>query len=53
MVITMTRNFRIDADAARNGCRVAAADIAFPGIGRLRQDGGGRVLAPANHFAGS
>jgi glyoxylase-like metal-dependent hydrolase (beta-lactamase superfamily II) len=36
------------ADAAEKGYWVAAAHLAFPGIGHLRKDGDGYVFVPAN-----
>ena len=37
------------ADAAKNGYWVAAAHLAFPGIGHLRAEGKGYVFVPANY----
>jgi len=37
------------ADAAKNGYYVAAAHVAFPGIGKLRADGSGYDWVPANY----
>ena len=37
------------ADAAKNGHWVAAAHLAFPGIGHLRSEGAGYRFVPANY----
>jgi len=37
------------ADAAKGGYWVAAAHLAFPGIGHLRREGKGYVFVPANY----
>ncbi len=37
------------ADAAKNGYWVAAAHLAFPGIGHLRAEGRGYAFVPANY----
>ena len=41
----------LPADAAKGGYWVAAAHIAFPGIGHVRQEGTGYVFVPANYSA--
>ncbi len=40
------------ADAAKNGYWVAAAHLAFPGIGHLRAEGKGYAFVPANYSSG-
>jgi len=40
---------RAYADAARNGYWVAAAHLAFPGIGHVRTEGNGYAWIPANY----
>src|SRR5450755_2145720 len=40
---------RAYADAARNGYWVAAAHLAFPGIGHVRSEGNGYAWIPANY----
>jgi glyoxylase-like metal-dependent hydrolase (beta-lactamase superfamily II) len=45
----MAERRRAYADAAKGGYWVAAAHLAFPGIGRLRSEGGAYVFVPANY----
>lgn len=40
------------SDAAKHGYWVAAAHLAFPGIGHIRSEGKGYVWVPANYSAG-
>ncbi len=40
------------ADAAKNGYFVAAAHVAFPGIGKLRADGDGYTWVPVSNIVG-
>lgn len=45
----MAERRRAYADAAKGGYWIAAAHLAFPGIGRLRSEGGAYVYVPANY----
>jgi glyoxylase-like metal-dependent hydrolase (beta-lactamase superfamily II) len=40
---------KVYADVAKNGRWIAVAHISFPGIGHIRQDGGGYVYYPINY----
>jgi glyoxylase-like metal-dependent hydrolase (beta-lactamase superfamily II) len=45
--LALTQRLKQFADAATKGYYVALAHVAFPGIGRLRAEGGGYIWVPA------